>query len=262
MIHVTWGALALMLLLLLIPLAFFRYLSIEIKPLLIAVTRMVVQLFLVAWYLEYLFAWNLWWVNGLWIMVMVAVANNSIYQSLKIRSFKVWMIMMASLLLCTFLILAFMLGVAIGKNSMGEARYVIPIAGMLLGNGLRSIIIAMERFYADILKNEEPYITTLSLGASFQEATLPYFRQAARSAFTPAISSMATIGLVFLPGMMTGQILGGADPMTAIKYQICIFIGILVHTVLSVATTIFASRQILFNTNYILIKSFFDTQKI
>lgn len=102
---------------------------------------------------------------------------------------------------------------------------------------------SLERFYSGIRKNENKFMTYLMLGASLREAVRPYLRDAIKAAINPSIATMATMGIVSLPGMMTGQILGGAMPMAAIKYQIgimiCIFtamvVGSLVNVLLSLA---------------------------
>jgi putative ABC transport system permease protein len=105
---------------------------------------------------------------------------------------------------------------------------------MILGNCLRADIIGLNHFYQSIHKNEKSYHQSLAYGAALTEAVNPFFRDALRSAIAPTIASMATIGLVSLPGMMTGVILAGADPFTAIKYQIAIMIAIFSGTAITV----------------------------
>jgi putative ABC transport system permease protein len=105
---------------------------------------------------------------------------------------------------------------------------------MILGNCLRADIIGLNNFYQSIHKNEKAYHQSLAYGASLTEAVSPFFRDALKSALAPTIASMATIGLVSLPGMMTGVILAGADPFTAIKYQIAIMIAIFSGTAITV----------------------------
>lgn len=91
------------------------------------------------------------------------------------------------------------------------------------------------------------------------EAVLPYFRNALITALKPTIASMATIGIVSLPGMMTGQILGGSPPQTAIKYQIAIMIAILMSVSLSVTLTIFFTMRSSFNEYGILKEDVFKS---
>jgi len=109
---------------------------------------------------------------------------------------------------------------------------------------LNSTIIGISHYYEAIRKENKRYLYLLSLGADQQEALLPFFREALRAAMRPFIANMATMGIVSLPGMMTGQMLGGADPETAIKYQIAIVLAIFTALTISVALSIyFTSRQ-------------------
>ena len=97
----------------------------------------------------------------------------------------------------------------------------------------------------------------LSLGASHYEALLPYLRDSVQLALKPTLTAMATMGIVALPGMMTGVILGGADPEVAIKYQIMIMIAIIVSTITSVVLTILMTLRVCFNRYGILRQDIF-----
>lgn len=127
-----------------------------------------------------------------------------------------------------------------------DARYLIVLGGMLLGNSLRGNIVGIDTFYKNIRKDAKKYLYVLSLGATHHEAVRPYMKESIRLALKPTIASMATIGIVALPGMMTGVILGGASPDVAIKYQIVIMIGIVVSTMISVLLTILLTSQVCF----------------
>jgi putative ABC transport system permease protein len=97
----------------------------------------------------------------------------------------------------------------------------------------------------------------LSLGASRFEASLPYLRESLRAGLRPTMATMATMGIVFLPGMMTGTILGGASPVVAIKYQIMVMIAIFVCINLGIVFSILASARTSFNEYGMLNESIF-----
>jgi putative ABC transport system permease protein len=118
---------------------------------------------------------------------------------------------------------------------------------MILGNCLQGNVIALERFYSAIKKNETEYTTYLMLGATRWEAARPYFREAIKAAINPTIAGMGTMGLVSLPGMMTGQILGGSEPWLAVKYQIAIMICIFTSTTLASIINLKLSIALAFN---------------
>jgi len=144
----------------------------------------------------------------------------------------------ASLLISTAIPLFFFLGPILNRPNLLDAQYVIPIGGMILGNCLRADIIGIRHFYDSIRNNEKPYILSLAQGATLGEATRPFLRDALTAALAPTVATMATVGLVSLPGMMTGVILGGSDPWLAIQYQILIIIAIFTGTALTVVLAI------------------------
>lgn len=138
-----------------------------------------------------------------------------------------------------------------------NAKYLIPISGMLLGNSLKGNIIATNTFFDYFKNREKEYFFTLSLGASRQEALKPIVRESIKRGLRPTLASIATIGLVSLPGMMTGQILGGSVPMTAIKYQIAIMIAIFSTMAISIFLVILLLKKVSFNKFDVLKKYIF-----
>jgi len=144
--------------------------------------------------------------------------------------------------------LFYLVGVILTEPGLLEAQYVIPIGGMILGNCLRADVIGVAGFYRSVRKNERSFLLSLAYGASLQEAIRPHFREAFRAALLPTVTSMSTIGLVSLPGMMTGVILGGADPMIAIRYQIAIMIAIFTGTSITVFLAVFFTVRNCFNS--------------
>ena len=213
----------------------------------ISILRMSIQLTLVGIYLKMLFDLNHPWLNGLWILMMLLVADLSILRRarLKARYFALatFTAIASSILLST----AYLVILVIQPTHFYDARYIVPLAGMILGNCLQGNVIALERFYSALRKNENEYATFLMLGATRWEAVRPYFRDAVKAAINPTIAGMATMGLVSLPGMMTGQILGGSEPWLAVKYQIAIMICIFTSTTIACIINLKLSLNIAFN---------------
>jgi len=129
-------------------------------------------------------------------------------------------------------------GGVLRRPNLLEAQYVIPVGGMILGNCLRANIVGLRDFYQSIRRDEKAFQLVLAQGATLREAIRPYLSASFQSAVSPTIATMMTIGLVSLPGMMTGVILGGNDPMLAIKYQIGIMIAIFTGTAITVPTAV------------------------
>jgi putative ABC transport system permease protein len=225
--------------LLLIPLLIFGYYKTGLtKDTIFAFIRMTVQLFLVGFYLKYVFEWNYWWLNLLWGLIMIIVATVTIGRRANMKRSIFIIPIFTALLVSIFIVDTYFLGVVIKLDNLFSARYFIPITGMILGNCLKSNIIALDTFYRRLNKDNTMYRFMIAAGASRDEAQMPFMRDAIRTAFNPTIANTAVIGLISLPGMMTGQLLGGSTPDVAIKYQIMLVITIFVASIITVFVTI------------------------
>lgn len=246
-IDISYSSLALAYLLLIAPLAGMVWLRLPmIGETMIAVVRMTLQLLFVGFYLQIIFDLNSLLLTSLWLVVMLIVADVSIIRGCGLKVRRVAGGIFISLLAGTLAPLVFFILFIFQDTSAFGAQYVIPIAGMILGNCLRADIVGIQTFYEGLRRDEKSYILSLTQGANQHEALLPFIRKAFKTAMTPTIAAMSTIGLVALPGMMTGVILGGGNPMTAIKYQIAIMIAIFAGTALTVILAIYltAGRNI------------------
>lgn len=222
-------------LLLIVPLiiSLLTKIKFEVK-ILISVIRMTIQLGLIGLYLNYVFQLNNLWINLGWVTIMAVVSSYSMMGSCRIKAKYLLFPILASILLPLLATIFYFNHFIIGIDNVLSAKYLIPISGMLLGNTMRGNIIATNTFLNYFRSNEKEYYFALSLGASKNEALRPIVRSSITSALSPSVATMATIGLVSLPGMMTGQILGGSVPMTAIKYQIAIMVAIFTSMSMSV----------------------------
>jgi len=231
------------------------------KKLWMATLRMTLQLLFVGYYLEYLFELDNPWVNMGWILVMVAVADFATIDRSELKRKKSLVLpIFAATFLGIIVIDFFFLELVIQLPKLLAAQYTIPITGMVLGNCLRSNVIGINAFYYSIDEHKERYQFFLASGATRSEAVFPFFRDALKKSANPTLASMATIGLVSLPGMMTGQILSGSSPMIAIKYQIMIMLAIFSGTVLSVYLGITFSNRSVFNKRNMLDESIFNKE--
>jgi putative ABC transport system permease protein len=245
-------------LLLILPVAILLYLRVPIlKETGIAVARMTLQLLFVGLYLQVVFRLNNPWLNLGWLLVMVGVADGSILRGCRLRLRRFAVPLFMALLAGTAIPVLAFVGPILQRPNGLDAQYVIPLAGMVLGNCLRADIIGLKHFYEGIGKDEKAYHQSLAQGARLQEAVHPYFRDALQAALLPTVATMATIGLVALPGMMTGVILGGADPFTAIKYQIAIMIAIFSGTAITVFLAIRLTVKSSFSVSGILDRAVF-----
>jgi putative ABC transport system permease protein len=256
-----WG-LAGVYLLLIFPLAILLYQRVKIlRQTAVAIVRMTLQLLFVGLYLEVLFRVNNPWLNLGWLAVMVSVADGSVLRGCKLKVRRFALPLFAALLAGTAIPALAMVGPILQRPTWLDAQYLIPIAGMVLGNCLRANIIGLKNFYDAIARGEKAYHQQLAAGARLSEALRPYFRDALAAALLPTVASMATIGLVHLPGMMTGVILGGAEPLTAIKYQVAIMIAIFSGTAITVFAAIRLTVRSSFNAYGLLDRGIFSTPR-
>lgn len=244
--------------LLIIPLAVLLWMRVRlIGQMLIGGIRMTVQLLLVGFYLQVVFNLDNPWLNVAWVLVMLLVADISIIRGAQMRLRKLALPIFLALLIGISIPLLYFLGVILHLPNLLDARFVIPIGGMILGNCLRANIIGIRRFYQSIRDGEKAFCQQLADGATLHEATKPYLRHTIEEALAPTLATMATIGLVSLPGMMTGVILGGSDPRVAVMYQIAIMIAIFTGTNITVFLGILLSRKTAFDAFGMLKKDIF-----
>jgi putative ABC transport system permease protein len=253
--------LAVYLLLLIIPITIFRLLHLKLtRSLLIAVGRMVVQLSLVAVYLGVIFHLDSLLLNCAWLAVMLIVANLSILHQSGIKKGKLLTVTLPTYaLVAAGMLLSFT--IVFPASTIVHARYLIPMGGMLLGNLLKGNIVGFDRFYSSLQRREHEYMHYVTLGASRWEALRPFFAEAFKAAMAPQIAGIATIGLVALPGMMTGQILGGSTPTVAIRYQIMIMVAIYITMALSLFSALLLSTRVTIDCYGCLRREYFSSGK-
>ena len=194
------------------------------RSLLIAAVRMVVQLALVGMVLTTLFAFvsPLW--TGLAALGMVLFAGREIAQRQERPFSGLWSFGIGTLcmMIASGLVTSFALLTAVRPDPWYDPRYAIPLLGMILGNCMTGIALGLDTLTSGATAKRTAVEAKLMLGGTRFEAMQPVMREALRRALLPIINSMSATGVVSLPGMMTGQILGGVAPAEAVKYQILI----------------------------------------
>lgn len=224
-IALSYWDLALAALLILINGALSLALSLKLeRQLLIATARMVVQLILVGLVLTTLFSLVSPFWTGLAALAMIAFAGGEVTARQERRLSGGWSYGLGTgcMLFAAGLVTIFALATQVSPDPWYHPRYAIPLLGMVLGNTMTGISLGLHTLTSTLVRERNAVEARLMLGASRQEALLPVTRAAMKSALMPIINSMAATGLVSLPGMMTGQILAGADPEEAVKYQLLV----------------------------------------
>ena len=194
------------------------------RVLLVATARMVVQLALVGLVLKTLFAVAspLWTAFAALAMVLFAGREIVARQERPMTGGWSYGIGTGCMLLAATLVTIFALTTQVRPEPWYDPRFALPLLGMILGNTMTGISLGLFTLTTGLRRERVAVEAQLALGATRRQATLPVTRDALRSALMPIINSMAATGLVALPGMMTGQILAGAEPVEAVKYQMLI----------------------------------------
>lgn len=192
------------------------------RDLMIGSVRTILQLYGVGFVLAAVFAAARWYWVVLILMAMTGAATQAAVSRLGKRLPGAGWIAAASLTLSTAVTLAYVITIVVRVRPWWEPQYIIPIAGMILGNSMTSAALAGDRLQGDLRARADEVEARLALGFSGQDAVKPMVRAALRAAMIPSVNGMMTVGIVQLPGMMTGQILAGASPLLAIRYQIVV----------------------------------------
>ncbi len=194
------------------------------KQLTIATVRMVAQLLLVGLVLKTLFAL----VSPLWttlvaaVMVGFAAREVMARQHRRLSGFWAYGLGGASILVASTIVMIFALTTQIAAEPWYHPRYALPLLGMVLGNTMTGISLGLDTLTSNLVRDRAAVEARLMLGADRRTAMQTTVRGALRTGMMPTINAMSATGLVALPGMMTGQILAGADPVEAVKYQILV----------------------------------------
>ena len=213
-------ALALLLVVAVLAISVAQRLGLE-RDLAIGAVRTIVQLYLVGLILAAVFAAATWYWVVLILVVMTAVATHAAVSRLGRLPGAYW-IAATALTVSTTATLAYVIGAVVQVRPWWEPQYIIPIAGMILGNSMTSAALAGDRLQSDLRARRDEVEARLALGFSGHDALQPLVRAALRAAMIPTVNAMMTVGVVQLPGMMTGQILAGSSPLLAIRYQIVV----------------------------------------
>ena len=172
-----------------------------------ATARMLVQLLLIGYVLIYIFETDNWLVIAAVLLVMLTVSSWIATRTLEQRTRSDYLKALAAISIGGVLTLMVVTQFVIGVEPWFSPRYVVPLAGMTFAGSMNAVSLAADRYEAEMAQNH-----------SYREAR----RTALQTALIPIINSLFAVGVVALPGMMTGQILSGVSPLVAAQYQIVV----------------------------------------
>ncbi|BAS60168.1 hypothetical protein NIES2135_65710 (plasmid) [Leptolyngbya boryana NIES-2135] len=242
-------ALAAMLILINLILSIVLQLGLE-KQLWIGSIRMTVQLLLIGYVLKWIFALQSSWSVLSVALIMTLLAGQSAIDRTKRRYQGMYWNSFVSIFTSSALMLGAIVSGIIRVEPWYNPQYIIPMLGMILGNALTGTSLALDRFTEDLTVRRDQIESLLALGATRWEAAQGTIREAVRTGMIPTINQMMVMGTVSLPGMMTGQIIAGASPTDAVRYQIVLIFAIAAATGLATIGIVLLGFRSLFNIQH------------
>ncbi|MEM7164253.1 MAG: iron export ABC transporter permease subunit FetB [Planctomycetota bacterium] len=219
------------------------------QRLVIAAVRTTVQLLLIGFVLRWLFAvQHPGWVLGLGL-VMVLLAGREVHarQRRRVQGIAGWFVGTGAMLVSSFVISIYALTMVIEAEPWYAARYAIPLLGILLGNTMNGISLGTDRLTSLCWQQRAAIEQRLLLGQGRDEALRDIRQESMRAGLIPIINAMAAAGIVSLPGTMTGQLLAGAAPLDAVRYQILIMFLIAAGTGFGTLLAVWQTGNLLFD---------------
>ena len=220
------------------------------KDLIWGTFRTFAQLFLIGFVLKFIFQIDNVYVILLLYTWMIFWAAQTINSRVKEKTIPILLPTFVSMVLSYMLVSIMVTSLIVQVKPWYQPRYFIPIGGMIIGNSMNAIAIALERLFSDIRRHRDQIELALCLGATYPEATQTIIRDVIKAGMIPSINAMMSVGLVFLPGMMTGQILAGAEPMTAVRYQIIVMLMLVASTTIGTIVVVYTVRRLCFTAQH------------
>ncbi len=252
-IDVTWADLALTFALILVAIGLSRWqrLGLE-RGFLVGAVRALVQLVAVGYVLVYLFTAERWWLVLIALVVILFSATSAVVQrrrgAKKIAGERRTLFTVAgtAMLVGSGVTLAYVTQLVLRVQPWYEPRYLVPLFGMIVGNAMNGAALAAERLASELESRRGEVEAYLALGVSPSRAAAEPARRAMYAALIPSVNGLMTVGLVQLPGMMTGQILAGQSPLLAVRYQIVVMFMLAGGTAMTVVMTVLWYRRSFF----------------
>ncbi|RKZ29468.1 iron export ABC transporter permease subunit FetB [bacterium] len=209
--------------------------------------RTFLQLLAVGYILDWVFSVDRWYLVAAMLFLMVGTASYNAMRRQTVRFRGLTIRFIISIAFASAVGIFVGLGLIVRSRPLWDPQYMIPIGGMIIGNAMTSGALAVNRLYREITSRRGEIEAALSLGASPHIASISAARAAVKAGMLPMISTMMVVGIVHLPGMMTGQIIGGVEPGQAVRYQIVIMYILVTTNALSALASTLITRRLFFS---------------
>jgi putative ABC transport system permease protein len=202
------------------------------------------QLFIIAVFLTYLFDFEQWYIL-IWLLLGTMILVSGYTSAKRATNMPhAYHVTTPAILTGTTLVLTVL---AVSRAMPLQPQFIVPLAGMAFGNSMAICSLSLERLLREMKLNRTAIETALSLGATSKQALEEYGRFSVRASLIPTIDRLKTLGIIFIPGAMSGLLLAGTDPLVAAEYQIIVYLMIVGGGVITALLVTFLSRKRLFN---------------
>lgn len=213
----------------------------------VAAGRTIIQLLVVGYVLAAVFALRNPWIVLTLLAIMLTTATIVARNRISKKVPQLLPIVGGAIFIGTLLTLIYT-NLLVIQKTWYEPQYAIPLAGIVLGNAMNGAALAGERLVSTLNSSQLEIETHLSLGATPAQAVAQYRREAIRAGLIPTLNTMMVVGIVTLPGIMTGQLLSGADPLLAAAYQMLIMFMLAFATLVTTSLATWGICQKFFNS--------------
>ena len=209
----------------------------QTRRIVVSSVRCFMQLLAAGFLLTYLFEFQTWWLVALVLAAMVIAATQIAVSRVKSRIPGLVPSVFVSLFVSSLVVGFIVVEGVVRADPWFHARQVVPIVGMIMGNAMAAVAVAIDRLFSDLDARASEMFSLTALGAA------PSLKAAIGAGMTPVLANMSAAGIVTFPGMMTGQLLAGADPLSAAKYQIVVMLMLSAANTVAIVTACFMTYR-------------------
>lgn len=209
--------------------------------------RLFTMMILTGIFLQYLFEWNRVAVNLVWILLMVMVSSAGIIRKARLRMMRFFIPVSAGVAVTSLLAGVYDVVFVLGKDMPFDARYLVPVVGLIIGNMVENNGRALSTYYSGLQHHAQLYAFLLGNGATHNEAVRYFVKRALEKSVLGNIANMSVAVTGMSPVMLWSMLLGGADVLTAVVFQVTMLIVMLCTSMVSVLITLWVARRYTFD---------------
>lgn len=226
----------------------FRYRLNILKKTVLALLKLSVMMILTAIFLQYLFEWNSVTANFMWILLMIGISAVGILRKARLQPMRFLIPIGIGVAVTSLLTGLYYVIFILGKNTPFDARYLIPVVGLLIGNMVENNGRALATYYSGLQYHAQLYTYLLGNGATHNEAVRYFVKRALEKSAVANLANMSVVVTGMSPVLLWSMLLGGTDILTAVVFQVTMSIVMLCTSMISLLITLRVARSYSFDS--------------